>query len=199
MDLGVHSFLRQHKDEILRSWETRVISEDRAIKLVGLALRDDVPPLLDALANWLEGDEPPELSPVATQALKHVMQRLDEGLSLAQVFREYRLLRETIIEAVLGAEADEQERRGAVGEQSRIARTKGLARLNAGLDVVLSQSIVEFVAERDRRKSEFLAMLSHELRNPRPSATASTSWSAPRLTVSRRCAPGRSSAARRNT
>jgi hypothetical protein len=124
MSVAVHSFLRQHKNEILRSWETRVTSEHREIELVGLALRDDVPPLLDALADWLEGDEPPELSPVATQASNHVLQRLDEGLSLAQVFREYRLLRETIIEAVLEAEAAEQERTTSSGEQGRIARIR---------------------------------------------------------------------------
>jgi hypothetical protein len=146
MGVSVHSFLRQHKDEIVRAWEARVTSEHREVELTGLALRDDVPPLLDALARWLEGDEPPERSPVATQALIHVMQRLDEGLALAQVFREYRLLRESVLEALLLAEAAEQERTSA-GERGRIARVKDLARLNAGLDVVISQSILQFVAE----------------------------------------------------
>ena len=164
MDAAVHAFLRQHKDEILRSWETRVASEDRDIELVGLALRNDIPPLLDALADWLAGDEPPELSPVATHALTHVMQRLDEGLSLAQVFREYRLLRETIVEAVLGAEADEQGRTGASGEEGRIARIKGLARLNAGLDIMLSRSIVQFAAERDRRAAGERTRAEEDLR-----------------------------------
>jgi PAS domain S-box-containing protein len=165
MDVAVHSFLRQHKDEILRSWETRVTSEHRDIELVGLALRNDIPPLLDALADWLAGDEPPELSPVATHALMHMAQRLDEGLSLAQVFREYRLLRETIIEAVLGAEADEQDWTGASGEQGRIARTKGLARLNAGLDVMLSQPIVQFTAERERRAADERTRAEEDLRD----------------------------------
>ena len=99
MNIAVHSFLRQHKDEILRAWETRVTSEHHEVELVGLALRNDIPTLLDALADWLKGDEPPERLLVAAEALKHVMQRLDAGLSLAQVFREYRALREAIIEA----------------------------------------------------------------------------------------------------
>ncbi|ABS25249.1 ATP-binding protein [Anaeromyxobacter sp. Fw109-5] len=165
MDRAVHSFLRRHKDDILGTWQSRVTGEERDVELVGSALRNDVPSLLDALADWLESDQPPERSPVVIEALKHVMQRLDEGLSLEQVFREYRLLRETIIEAVLGAEADEQDRRGASGEQGRIERIKGLARLNAGLDVVLSQSIVEFVAERDRRAADERARAQRDVRD----------------------------------
>ncbi len=166
MDFAVDDFLRHHKTEIIRSWEASVTSEDREIGLLGSALRDDVPALLDALADWLAGNGPIEQSQATIEASKHVIQRLDAGMSLAQVFREYRLLRETIIEAVLAAETAEQERAGASGGPGRIARVKDLARLNAGLDVVLSQSVVLFVGERDRRKDEFLSMLSHELRNP---------------------------------
>jgi PAS domain S-box-containing protein len=148
---GVSGFLRAHKDAILRLWETRVTSEQREIALTGLALRDDLPELLDDLSAWLASDGAPETSLVAACALTHVRQRLEQGLSLAQVFREYRLLRETIIETVLGAEAAEQLRAGVSGEASRVARVTELARLNAGLDVVLSQSIEQFVEERDRR------------------------------------------------
>lgn len=188
---GVSGFLRQHKDAIVRSWETRVISEDHAIELTGLALRNDIPQLLEELAVWLASDAASETSLAAEKALAHVMQRLDAGLSLAQVLREYRLLRETLIEEVLRAEAAEQERAAASGKGGRFARIEELARLNAGLDVVLSQSIEQFVEERDRRaaaerasaaqnlkesnqqlvdsdrrKNHFLAVLSHELRNP---------------------------------
>ena len=148
---AVSGFLRRHKDEIVRSWETRVASEDHEIELTGLVLRDDIPEMLDELAAWLASDAAPETSLVAARALAHVMQRLDAGLSLAQVFREYRLLRETLIEEVLGAEAVEQERAGAAGEGGRATAIEDLARLNAGLDVVLSQSIEQFVEERERR------------------------------------------------
>ncbi len=154
MDRTISSFLREHRNEILRSWETSVVSEQREVALHGLVLRNDVPPLLDALAAWLEGGEPPERSPVSLQASKHVMQRLDQGLSLAQLLREYRLLRETITAAVLQAEAAEQERTKAAGNPGRIERIQDLARLNAGLDVILSQSIVEFVAGRERRAAD---------------------------------------------
>ena len=148
---GVPDFLRERKDAIICSWEARVTAEEHGVSLTGLVLRNDIPLLLDGLAAWLASDAAPEMSLLAGHALAHVLQRLDAGLPLGQVFREYRLLRETIIAKVLEAEEAEQERTGASGEEDRSVRIKALARLNAGLDVVLSQSIEQFVEERERR------------------------------------------------
>jgi PAS domain S-box-containing protein len=161
---GVAGFLRQRQDAILRAWEARVSSERHEVAMTGLALRDDIPELLDELAAWLASDAPPETSLAATRALAHVLQRLDAGLSLAQVLREYRLLRELLIEELLGAEAAEaveQERAGAPDEGGRASRIEELARLNAGLDVVLSQSIEHFVAQREVRAAAERARASH--------------------------------------
>jgi hypothetical protein len=107
---------------IVRTWEARVTAEKHEIGLTGLALRDDIPELLGELAAWLASDAAPETSLVATRALGHVMQRLDQGLALAQVFREYRLLRETLIEQVLVAEAAEHDCAATPGEGARVAR-----------------------------------------------------------------------------
>jgi signal transduction histidine kinase/ActR/RegA family two-component response regulator len=148
---GVHVFVRNHRDDIVRAWETLVLGESRVVNLTGVALRNSIPQLLDELTDWLESGEPAAGAKVGAQSLKHVVQRLDEGLDLAQVLREYRLLRESIFRVVLEAEAAEQERAGALGERARAARVVELARLNAGLDVALSDSVAEFVAERDRR------------------------------------------------
>jgi PAS domain-containing protein len=153
----VSRLLLQHQDAIIRSWEARVTLEHHNVKLTGLALRDDVPDLLRELAGWLASGGASETSLVAARALAHVMQRLDVGLSLTQVFREYRLLREILIEQILGAEADEQERAGTQGNGDREARIAELARLNAGLDVVLSQSIEQFVEVREQRAAAELA------------------------------------------
>jgi len=161
----VCEFLRWHKEEILHTWEARVTSEGHQVELSGLALRDDIPGVLDELAAWLEGREAAEGTPLAAQAFTHAMQRLDQGLTLAQVLREYRLLREILIQAVLEAEDAEQGRAQGSGEGSRTARIKELARLNAGLDVVLAQSIVEFVEERDRRATTDRAGAAQALRD----------------------------------
>ncbi|MGC4116820.1 MAG: ATP-binding protein [Myxococcales bacterium] len=148
---SVASFLRKGKAAIVRAWETRVTSEQRGVELAGPAMRNEVPELLDELAEWLDTAAVPETSPLGARALSHVLQRLDEGLTLTQVLREYRLLRETIIKVVLWAERDELARTGGSADEARIARIEELARLNAGLDVVFSRSVDEFVKERDRR------------------------------------------------
>ena len=58
----------------------------------------------------------------------------------------------------------------------------------------------EALRAADRRKDEFLGILSHELRNPlAPSATASTCWSAWRPAASRLRTPGTCCGGRRNT
>lgn len=162
--MNVSGFLRQHEDLILHSWEQRVLGEQHEVALAGLVLRDAIPALLTELATWLASDAPPEGSLLAEGAVAHVMQRLDAGLSLRQVLREYRLLRETILAAVLGAEATEQTRAGDSGDAARTARIVELARLNVGLDVVLSHSIERFVDERDRRSEEERARAATALR-----------------------------------
>ena len=113
MTHGIHVFLRDRRDEILRTWETLVLAELRSVELVGVALRDSLPSVLDELADWLESGEPTGSAKVAAEGLKHVIQRLDEGLGLGQMMREYRLLREAILKIVLESEQREQERAGS--------------------------------------------------------------------------------------
>ncbi|HYD43399.1 MAG TPA: ATP-binding protein [Anaeromyxobacter sp.] len=147
----VHAFLREHRDHILRTWEELVVAEVRRVELTRLALRDSIPAFLDELADWLETGAPPGGGALGGQSHEHVLDRLDQGFDLGQVLREYRLLREAILRVLLEAEQDEQDRAGPRGEGQRRSRILELARLNAGLDVALTDSIEEFVAERDRR------------------------------------------------
>jgi PAS domain S-box-containing protein len=147
----VHAFLREDRDRILRSWEELVVAKDRRVELAGLALRDSIPVFLDELADWLETGAPPGGQELGEQSLRHVLDRLDRGFDLTQVLHEYRLLREAIFRLVLESEQREQDRAGRGGEDQRNDRVVALARLNAGLDVALSNSIEQFVAERDRR------------------------------------------------
>jgi hypothetical protein len=58
--MGYPTYLRRTKEVILRSWEARVVAEEREGDLTGLALRDDIPTLLDELAAWLASDAAPE-------------------------------------------------------------------------------------------------------------------------------------------
>jgi signal transduction histidine kinase/ActR/RegA family two-component response regulator len=177
--LATHTFIREHRDDIIHEWEALVAAEPREVKLVDSALRDHLPEFLDELAAWLERSEAPGGARMRTVASLHAAQRLDNSFQLKQLIHEYRLLRMTILRLLLTAEAVEQER-SIIGRAERVME---LARLNAGLDFAVSDAIEHFVEERERkvlelqdretllresdqRKSAFLAMLSHELRNP---------------------------------
>jgi PAS domain S-box-containing protein len=165
LSVAVHDFLRTHRERILRSWETRVLREVRGVALEGLALRDQLPAFLIELADWLEGGTPPGQARLGRAALNHAIDRLDEGLDLEQVLHEYRLLRDTILSSVLESEDVERERAGSTEEHARTARVAELARLNAGLDVALSDSIVRFVRERDRRAAAVRDRIERTLRD----------------------------------
>lgn len=179
MPFATHAFLREHRDDIMREWEARVASEAQEIKLTGSALRNHLPELLDELADWMQSAEAAGTSRMRAAAARHAAQRLDHSFQLTQLVHEYRLLRATILHLLLGGEAAAQTR-GDVGMAGRVVE---LARLNAGLDFAITDAVESFVEERerrlaeirdqatmlrelDRRKSEFLAVLSHELRNP---------------------------------
>jgi signal transduction histidine kinase/CheY-like chemotaxis protein len=175
-----HEFIRDRRDDIMREWEKRVASEAREIKLADSALRNHLPEFLDELADWLEQDEAPGTSRMRAAAARHAAQRLDHSFQLTQLVHEYRLLRATILHLLLNTEAADQKRVETDGMAKRVVE---LARLNAGLDFAITDAVESFVEERerrfadvrdqatmlrelDRRKNEFLAVLSHELRNP---------------------------------
>jgi signal transduction histidine kinase/CheY-like chemotaxis protein len=163
----------------MRDWAARVASEPREIKLADSALRNHLPELLNELADWLQSAEAPGTSRMRAAAARHAAQRLDHSFQLTQLVHEYRLLRETLLHLLIGAEAAAQ-----MGSNGGMAeRVVELARLNSGLDFAITDAVESFVEERerrlaevrdeatmlrelDRRKSEFLAVLSHELRNP---------------------------------
>jgi signal transduction histidine kinase len=176
----IASFLRERRDDIMREWEARVASEARDIKLADSALRNHLPDFLAELADWLEQGEAPGTSRMRTAAAMHAAQRLDHSFQLTQLVHEYRLLRTAILHLLLDTEFADEKRAGSGGMAERVVV---LARLNAGLDFAITDGVESFVEERERRfgeatdqatrwremdgrKNDFLAILSHELRNP---------------------------------
>ena len=174
------TFLRQNRDQIVREWEASVEAEAPVVDLKDAVLRDHIPEFVDALANWLEGSAAPGTAEMRFAAVAHADQRLEHGFQLKQLIHEIRLLRATILRLLLNAEALED-----TGDTAAIAaRVIALARLNTGLDMAVADVVEHFTAERERRiqkladreieqarqsdarKTAFLAVLSHELRNP---------------------------------
>jgi signal transduction histidine kinase len=174
-------FIREYREKILREWEALVVREAPKVTLSSAVLRDNLPELLEELAEWLEGSDAPGGDRMRAAAVAHAAERLEHSFELSQLIDEVRLLRITILRLLLQEEANEQRREGARGMGGRVTE---LARLNAGLDYVITDAVEYFVAvrerrliemtnreaelarESDQRKSDFLAVLSHELRNP---------------------------------
>jgi hypothetical protein len=80
-------------------------------------------------------------------AAHHAVQRLDSSFDLAQPIQEFRVLRAVILEVLLAAEADDQERGRSQGvahpstHEHRQARVLDLARLNSGLDFAIGEIV----------------------------------------------------------
>jgi signal transduction histidine kinase/ActR/RegA family two-component response regulator len=181
MSFSIHDFLRDQRDAIVRAWEASVEEEPRVISLAGSLLRNHIPELLDELADWMELDISPGTARMRVASTVHAADRLEHKFEIAQLIHEVRLLRTTILRLVLAEESSERIEHGTIGMADRVVE---LARLNAGLDFAVADAVEYFATERERRlaevtsreisrvqeqnrrQSDFLAVLSHELRNP---------------------------------
>ncbi len=150
MELVTHTFLREHRNEIVREWEALASSGGCDVPLAGSAVRDNLPELLDELARWLEREDPERTASLCACASHHALQRLDHSFQLPQLLREYALLRAAILRLLLREESQERAPPGAPAEERAI----DLARLNAGLDLAVSGAVSHFIDQRDRRAAD---------------------------------------------
>jgi two-component system cell cycle sensor histidine kinase/response regulator CckA len=146
MSLVAHEFLREHSDEILHEWESLVVAHPDEVKLANSVLRDHLPEFLEGLAHWLEHGGEPGTIKMRAVALRHAVDRLEPSYQISQVIREFRLLHTTILRLLLAADDAGQH-----GTAWMADRAVDLARLNAGLDLAVSDIVQAFIAARDRR------------------------------------------------
>jgi len=164
MTLLTHEFLTRERDRIMAEWERAIREETRPILLEASALRDDLPEFLDALAAWMTTEDTPLGGMLQGVPTTHAKQRLKHAYELAQLVSEFRVLRATILRLLLHAEVEEQA--GVKTPAANERRVDELARLNAGLDQAISDSVEYFVNERERIRERFIGVLSHDLRTP---------------------------------
>jgi signal transduction histidine kinase len=158
--------LRRLKNEILRHWVARVRGEVPAAEGQSRAvILDHIPHLLDQLAGSLEFASACETeAPAAAQG--HADQRAAlSDYSLDQVVYEYHLLRRVVMD-VLEAESP-------LPREAQVAVHDGI---DAAIQLATTQYVqlqqgelrqrAQELAMANRAREEFLAMLSHEMRNP---------------------------------
>src|SRR5258708_882313 len=140
-------------------------------------LRDHVPDLLARICEAVAGGATPT---VESEAQEHGRQRFGTGYDIAEVVRELILLREVLLDQV------EDYARGLPGltrEEEREGRRRVLAVIDRSTQSSITQFHADAIAVRrllwaeleatnlqlkaaGEQKDRFLAMLSHELRNP---------------------------------
>jgi signal transduction histidine kinase len=162
--LIIHEFLTRERERIMAEWDRAIREEPRPILLEESALRDDLPEFLDALATWMKSADTPLSGMLQGVPTTHAKQRLKHSYQLAQLISEFRILRAVILRLLLQAEAEQQE--GTDGSKGMERRVIELARVNAGLDQAISDSVEYFVEEREHIRERFIGVLGHDLRTP---------------------------------
>jgi signal transduction histidine kinase len=177
-------FILANTEPILAEWEAFARSISAGAKMDVLALRDHAEDILRATARDMKssqsaaqqsdkskgqgqrGEDSVALNGASEQ---HAADRLGSGFDLMEVISEYRALRASVLRLWRDSEhvADKYD----VGD---------LTRFNESIDQSLSKAASSYTSRVDQSRDLFLAILSHDLRNPLNSI-AMTAQLLPRL------------------
>jgi signal transduction histidine kinase/CRP-like cAMP-binding protein len=158
--LPLSAFIHQHMDEIVAEWDAfaRTLLP-AAATMSSFALRDHAKPILEAIAQEIQGDPAVAQAPAAllemTAATAHGALRHLSGFNLLQLGSEFRALRASVVK--LWRSHLSKEHHGALDD---------LARFNQSIDQALTESIASYADELGRSRDTFLAILGHDLRSP---------------------------------
>jgi signal transduction histidine kinase len=155
----VAAALRARGESIIGRYEVIVRqSVPKSDSLSGNQLRDDLPRIIHYLAEMMATATKRSAREFFDATIKHGLVRFYQNYDLSELLVEYNLLRPLIIEEV------------HVGLH-RPMNPEEMVALNAGLDVVLRQAVLAFVARQSTElqaateaQSKYLSFLSHDLR-----------------------------------
>ncbi len=177
-------FILANVEPILTEWEVFARSIGAGERLDQLTLRDHAGQILQATARDMKSAQTPteqdkkskgEPQPgQASDALDgasdlHAIDRLNLGFDMLEVMSEYRALRASVLR--LWHES-------APGSDDR--NVIDLTRFNESIDQSLSKAVACYTRRVDQARDMFLAILSHDLRNPL-AAISMSAYVLPRL------------------
>ena len=169
-------FILSNVEPILSGWEIFARSIGAGQHLDQLALRDHAGQILQATARdmispqtlverakkskGLELQKENDALDGASNA--HAIDRLGLGFDMLEVMSEYRALRASVLQLWRdsGPDADDRD-------------VDDLTRFNESIDQSLSKAVASFTKRVDQARDMFLAILSHDLRNPLGAITMS--------------------------
>jgi signal transduction histidine kinase len=155
MAASLFRVLKDHRDELIRSWTGAVASSLSPGPLPRGELADRMPHFIDEIVRALHPEALP-LPPSSDNAEEHGAQRFRMGFDVAEVAREYGLLHECILDLAAKYAAEVTMR-----DHQILAKW-----LNAGLAEAIVQYVTQRDAEAERQASQHLGFIAHELRNP---------------------------------
>ncbi len=162
-------FIGSNLEPILESWESFARSICTGQNLGELTLRDHARQILQATArdmvspqtvgeraNKSKGLEHQREGGALDDASEaHAIDRLNLGFDMLEVMSEYRALRASVLQLwhESAPEADDRD-------------VNDLTRFNESIDQSLSRAVESYTNRVDQARDTFLAILSHDLRNP---------------------------------
>lgn len=162
-------FILSNVEPILAGWEVFARSIGAGEHLDQLALRDHAPQILQATARDMKSpqsvseratkskgrDHSRENKPLDDASDAHAIDRLGLGFDMLEVMSEYRALRASVLQLWHDSNpvADERD-------------VDDLTRFNESIDQSLSKAVESYTKRVNQARDMFLAILSHDLRNP---------------------------------
>lgn len=160
-------FILNNMELILREWEefARTINPP-ALTMDSEDLRDHAELMLKIIAKDLGTSQTPEeqsekskgrapLSKNLTPAHEHAEARLRSGFTMDQLFSEYRALRASVLNLW-----------GKSSKEGLVTDPNDVTRFNEAIDQAIAESVSKFSSLIKSSQDMFLAILTHDLRNP---------------------------------
>lgn len=166
--IEVGQLIQRDAGILIERWIRRAVQEQpHAARAHHRAILDDLPHLLQTLGQSLAASLDSHSTPHHVPALEHGQQRWEVGWSLPEVVRDYQILRLVLFEYL-----EETLDRPLAFREGRA--------IDLALDEAIASSVTAYsrqnenslreqadvLKESDRRKTDFLAVLAHEMRNP---------------------------------
>jgi signal transduction histidine kinase len=168
--MRLSEFISANIESILMDWEVFARGITPGAKMDALALRDHAPDILLATVRDMKSSQ------TAAQRLAkskghdghgedgvalngaselHAIGRLGSGFDLMEVVSEYRALRASVLQLWSDSAPDTADR-----------DMEELTRFNESIDQSLAKAVSSYTKHVDQARDMFLAILSHDLRNP---------------------------------
>ena len=156
------TFIRQNNRPILSEWEAFARTLAQGSSMDDAGLRDHAQAMLDEIADEIASPnardravECAEGESSSSAATEHGHRRAQSGFTVADMIAEFRALRASITRRWL-AQTTEFGR----------DEVEALVRFNEAVDRAITESLAQYGRDMEETRQRFLAILSHDLRNP---------------------------------